>query len=366
MKRKILFIGLGKEFGGVEQFVFNLCNSRIREKYEFGFLSYYSISEKAQVKIENLGARKWKVCRYSRNPIRFWREIHRFYQENREYDVIYCNASHASMILYTLPVWWNRRKKVIFHSHASDGAPKWLQFIMQKIVNWRSDIRVACSIPASKWMYGNTVGVEIIHNGINTERFRFNRNSRNILRKQFGLESKFVVGHVGRFVPVKNHLFLIDIFKEICKLKEDAVLVLVGEGELQEQIIGTAKSLGIGGRVLIFPFQEEVQNYYSMMDVFVLPSKAEGFPLVGIEVQANGLPVFCSDTVPEELKKTDLMHFISLRNGPKQWAEEIISVSDLETGIREEYCDLIFRAGLDIEQAADRVDSLFKLMTSKQ
>lgn len=225
---------------------------------------------------------------------------------------------------------------------------------------------MACSEPASKWMYGNCAGVEIIHNGIDTQRFRFDKNSRDALRKRLGLEGKFVVGHVGRFVPVKNHAFLLEVFKEIRNLRNDAVLVLVGEGELQEQIMDAAHRWGLDRCVLVFPFQEEIQDCYSMMDVFVLPSKAEGFPLVGIEAQANGLPAICSDAVPEGLKQTDLMHFISLKKDPQQWAEGIIRMADSGAGNREDYCKKVYGAGLDMEQVVGRVDHLLASVTGKR
>ena len=215
MKRKILFIGLGESYGGVEQFTFSICNSILKDYFEFDFLNYYEVNEKTRNEIEKIGAKEYIVSRYSRKPIRFLKEIYQFYKKHDEYNIIYCNASHASVILYTLPVWRNKQKRIIFHSHLNNGNHKNLHLKLQKLVNRFCSARIACSKEAAIWMYGTLDGVQIIYNGIDTEKFKFRNEIRSEMREKYNLQDKLVIGHVGRFAEMKNHGFLLRIFKEI-------------------------------------------------------------------------------------------------------------------------------------------------------
>ncbi len=117
------------------------------------------------------------------------------------------------------------------------------------------------------------------------------------MRRELGLEGKFVVGHAGVFTPQKNHNFLIDIFAEICRVRDDAVLMLLSGGRLKNAIEQKVHRLGLEGKVMFVGFTREIEKYYQAMDVFVFPSIFEGLPVVGIEVQVSGLPFLCTENL---------------------------------------------------------------------
>ena len=141
----------------------------------------------------------------------------------------------------------------------------------------------------------------ILPNAIDPERFKFNERARQEIRSRYGIaEDDFVIGHVGRFYPQKNHEFLIDVFNEVHKQKSNAKLLLLGDGPLQEQIRQKTKSLGLVESVIFVGLQKDPAPFYSAMDVFVFPSLWEGLGIVLLEAQYNGLPCIVSGAIPDE------------------------------------------------------------------
>lgn len=324
--KKILFVGFGEEYGGVEQLVFSLCDSTFKDKYEFDFLSYYHIPEITREKILHLNSNWYYVTRYSKNLFRFFKEIFSFYISHPEYKIVYCNANHASMIMYTLPLWFSRKIKIVFHSHVREADNKFLHKLFRILVNWRCDLRIACSGQAAEWMYGKNKNVQIVYNGIDIERFKYDEETRKKLRNQYGLNNRLVIGHVGRLTPVKNHLFLIDVFNEILRINPNAFLVLIGDGELYDEIKARINQLALDANVLMLAFQTDIHKFYQMMDMFILPSIAEGFGLSGIEALTSGVSTFYSDGIPNEFDIKEFIHYISLDKTAREWAEEIMRV----------------------------------------
>lgn len=342
--RRVLIIGLGKEFGGVELFIEKTCRELIKRGYRFDFLTYYNVSDMTKERLKCLGCRFYKVARYSSNPFRFVKEIVKFYQNHKEYSIIHCHASHASMIVYTFPVWLKKSKKIVFHSHNSYGNHKLLQREMSILVNRIVDKRLACSLKASKWMYGDRDSV-VIYNGIEASRFACNEAVRHNLLGKFQIDQKIVIGHVGRFEEQKNHKFIVEIFEEVLKRDRRFVLLLIGDGELKDKIIELILEKKLRNNIIILPFQDNIQDYYSMMDIFLLPSLFEGFPIVGVEAQAAGVQCYFSDNITEEIGITDLAHFVSAKKSASEWARDIFQTfRSLGIDERKAYADIVGRS----------------------
>lgn len=357
-KRKMLFIGFGKEYGGIEKFTFSLCNSILKEYYEYDFLSFCSIADDTKKNIKSLNGNAYRVARYSEYFFKFLKEIFFFFRVHKDYDYIYCNASHASMIMYTMPVWIKKSPKVIFHSHTSNGNCKILHKFFRILVNWRCDLRIACSKQAAEWMYGTTKGIQIVYNGIDTKKHKFNANVRAKLREQYQIKNEKVIGYFSRFAPGKNHQFLVEIFREILKIKEDAILLLIGDGELKTEISEQLERYHLKEKVILLPFQKEIQDFYNMVDIFVFPSENEGFGLIGLEAQACGLPILMSDCIPKAIACTSLSVFESLNESAANWAKKIVNMQEnLE---REKYWEIVYQAGFDQKEMVDQIIALLE------
>jgi glycosyltransferase EpsF len=212
-------------------------------------------------------------------------------------------------------------------AHWGEGVKTLLKYILRPFNKVFATDYFACGETAGRWMYGDRCfdrgEVTVMPNAIDTEQFAFDPAARAALREELGIpQDAFVVGHVGRFMYQKNHRFLVDIFAEVLKKKPEAVLLLVGEGELMESIREKVKARGISSSVVFTGARREVNKLYSVMDVFCLPSFYEGMPVVAWEAQANGLPCVFSNKISQEAGN----NFLSLSQGIEKWEEALLSI----------------------------------------
>ena len=219
----------------------------------------------------------------------------------------------------------------------------------------------ACSKLAAEWKYPKSVinkeKYVIIENAIDKSKFYYSEDIRKKTREELHIEDKFVVGHIGRFSLQKNHSFLIDIFNEISKEREDAVLILAGVGELQEEIKEKVKILGIDKKVMFLNIRKDVNEILNAMDIFVLPSFFEGLPVVGVEAEATGLPVYTSENVTRELPIKEISHFYSLEDSAKDWADNILQSYCGFT--RKSTTEKIIKNGYEIATAAKKLENIY-------
>jgi glycosyltransferase involved in cell wall biosynthesis len=170
----------------------------------------------------------------------------------------------------------------------------------------------------------NSSKVRIINNSIDVQKFTFNEQTRHECRNELGLTDKFVVGHVGRFSKEKGHAFLVDAFIEVYNRQKNSVLLLVGDGPLQNEVETKANNLGISDSVVFLGTRNDIPRILMAMDLFVFPSSYESFGIALIEAQAAGLKVLASDTIPRETQATDLLEYLSLKSGVSEWAKIIL------------------------------------------
>ena len=224
------------------------------------------------------------------------------------------------------------------------------QFVMRTLIHICGTEYIGCGKAAGEWLYGKRFFEKhgkVIYNGIDAGKFRFSSTKREQMRQQLGLEDKFVIGHVGHVQKVKNQKFLISLMPEILKRRQEAVLLLLGDGELREENWNYCKELGIEGQVLMVGNVGNVADYLCAMDVFVFPSLYEGMPLSVIEVQCNGLPCVISDSVPDDVFLTDLVKPLGLNQLREVWVKEICNAKRMN---EEKYGNYMMQS-----QFSDRV-----------
>lgn len=260
-------------------------------------------------------------------------------------------------------------KKILLHSHSSgidgsNGNRRGLKMIIHKVcrrlLKYIGTDFLACSDLAARWMFPNVdnSSVVIVKNGIDLEKFRFSETTRMKVRVELGIEDKFVIGHVGRFSYVKNHEFIIDVFKMVAEHEPKAVLLLVGEGELEQAIRQKVASLGLTDRVIFYGVSHAANELFQAMDVCVLPSHFEGFPIVGIEAQASGLPCVFSDHITRQANVSGNVDFLPITpDAENSWADKILSPRTID---RASVSDTMRKAGFSIN---DTVADLWKLYT---
>ena len=200
--------------------------------------------------------------------------------------------------------------------------------VMRPVLNWSANVKLAPSMLAAEYTFGKRHAhkdVQLIHNGVDLSIFCYKNEGRERIRKEFSLAGKLVIGHVGRLTKQKNHRFLLDVFCEIRKKRTDAVLLLVGTGELEAQIRIWVQELGLEPYVIFAGTRLDIPDMLSAMDVFVFPSFHEGMPNTVIEAQATGLPCVIADTITREADITGLVQYLSLNNLPEVWANAALT-----------------------------------------
>ena len=330
MKKKIriLHVLQRMETGGTQALLMNLYRNIDREKIQFDFLVEYPNKEFYDDEIIKLGGKiYYSNVREDKNIIEFEKQLKKIIKENN-YKIIHVHTySIGYFVLKTakkcgVPV-------RIAHSHSNNMTndfKKSFKVILQKLYPIYATNYMACSEDAGRYLFKNRK-FTILNNSIDSEKFIFSKKIRNKVRKELNLNEKFVVGHVGRFRPEKNHSFLLDIFLEIKKQKPNAILLMIGNGDSSKQIIKKINELSLQDSVILLKNRNDVNELYQAMDVFIFPSIYEGLGIVAIEAQASGIPCVCSSGLPKESKITDLYIKLSINDSAKKWANVAINNS---------------------------------------
>ena len=314
--------------GGVEKMITNLYDHIDHSKVVFDFYVFNTSIIVNKEHIEKLGGRVIIVPSY-KHIFRFKKALKKNFLENK-YDIVHVNMN--AMSFFALKVAKKCGIKIrISHSHSSSNKKEFLKHVVKMMLRPFSKRYAthffACSELAGKWLFGKKLyesgRVELINNAVDLSLYQFNEKYRKEIRDRHNipLDAK-VIGHVGRFCAQKNHGYLLDIFKELCKKRNDAYLLLVGAGEDFEKIKERVKNENVKNVIFTGP-TTEVFKYYNGMDTFVLPSLYEGLPVVGVEAQANRLKCFFSTEVTSEAKLLEETKYIHLIDGPSHWAKEI-------------------------------------------
>ena len=349
--------------GGVESVIMNYYRHVDKRKVQFDFVVHKNPLKTLVDEAISMGAKVYEVTPYTQNIIKFTYEIYKIIKDGN-YQIVHSNMNSLSGFPL-LAAYFAGAKVRILHNHTTDTKEEGLRTTIKRLLrpfakvfanqNW------ACSKLAGEWMYGKEAveneKVTIINNAIDLDKFAFNKDKRDEFRKKLGVEGKFVVGHVGRFMKQKNHEFLIDIFAEVAKEKENAVLILIGDGPLMGLIKEKVSNLNLNDKVNFLGVRSDVADLYNVMDLFVLPSFYEGLPVVGVESQANGLPILCSNNVTNEVVLSKAIELLDLGSGSKYWSEVVLRSSvygRIET--REE----IAKIGFSIGEESKNLESIYR------
>lgn len=252
----------------------------------------------------------------------------------------------------------------ILHSHSTSskyGFARPYHLLQKKRIGQLITDNIACSEEAGKWMFSSDY--TIVRNAIDLDRFQFSPEDRTCCREELGInDSQLVIGHVGRFLPVKNHSFILSVFREVVCKQPDSILLLIGEGPLLKEIQKLAQDLGVQENVRFLGVRKDISRLLSAMDVFLFPSVYEGLPVATIEAQANGLPVFCSDAISHEAIVAPNVRQLSLEAGAVIWADSIMKADLARVDAAEELKD----AGYDIRREALKLQNLYLRLASER
>lgn len=349
--------------GGVESVVMNYYQHIDRNIIQFDFICDSDSTCIPYEKIERLGGKIILVPPYQK-LISYIKNLKHVFR-NGNYRIVHSHLNTLSVF----PLYAAKKSGVpirIAHSHSTSNKKEWKKNIIKNILRPLSKLYstdyLCCSELAGRYLFGNKYynsgKVFLLKNAIDCSLFYYNENIRNIKRTELGFsEHTLVLGHIGRFVDQKNHVFLLEIFHELLKIYPDSYLLLIGKGPLEHVVKEKAKSLNIDNRIVFHGQTDDVSKYYNAFDAFVLPSLYEGLGLVLIESQCSGLPSFCSTEVPEEARVSDRLNYYSLLQRPDEWAKGIFYY--VKHTKRTDAHLYLAEKGYDIEKESKKLEKFY-------
>ena len=354
---RILQVVTHMERGGLETMLMNYYRNIDRDEVQFDFLTHRDTKAAYDDEIESLGGKIYHLPKLNPFSKSYLDALDKFFKEHKEYQIVHCHQDCLSGVMLKVAK-KNGVRFTIAHSHNAnqDKNLKYLIKVFEKIkIPKYADKLFACGDEAGRWMF-NTDNFEVLNNAIDTDLYTYNEEKAGKVKKEFGIENKFVVGHVGRFSTQKNHEFLIDVFNEVQKIKEDSVLMLVGDGDLRPEIEQKVRDLGLSEKVIFTGVRSDVNDLMQGMDVFLFPSLYEGLPVTMVEAQASGLKCIISDKVPLECKMTENVVVVKLEESPQKWAKEILKYEKYE---RQNTKEEIVKSNFDIKANAKYLQEFY-------
>ena len=329
--KKILHVIGGMDRGGAESFIMNALRNIDRKKYKFGILTFMAPRDGEKYFYEDeLKEMGVEIIRVKDNrfhhPLKFIEDVQKVLIDGK-YDAIHSHIDFMSALTLTAARKAGIKKRIshshnTFNSKLNSKKMRALAVALRRKLNSEVTDRLACGEDAGKFLYGEKKEFTVIHNGIDLRKFRYNANTRKMMRAKLGIDEDAVVFlNVGRFEAQKNQEQLINIFGDYVRKNKSAQLVIIGEGSLRKNIEDKIASERLGKSVKLLPAQDDMERFYSMADIFVLPSLFEGVPTVGIEAQASGMKCLFSDKVPIETKLLDSAEFLPLEDN---WTSHIV------------------------------------------
>ena len=366
----ILHFGLSTNKGGIETYLRKIWNNIDRSKFHFSFLD---MTGEGNVpcfyeELKNNGCDFYKITPRSISPRKNRAELEALFRE-QHFDILHF---HVNTLSYITPVLVALKHgcRVIVHSRSAGSSKRLITRILHhtnKVLLRQADItRIGVSKLATDWLFGSDMPSAVYNNGIDIDRFRFCEMDRTMIRKELGCENQLVIGHVGAFLPAKNHRFVVDVFSRICTYRQDAVLWLVGQGPERQAVERYVKENGLCDNVCFLGSRENMPQVYAGMDVFILPSLFEGFPNAMLEAQCTGLPCLQSNCITKEVLIADNATNFSLAETADVWADMLLTVAQHQYADRQLGALCVENAGFSVRQEILRIEKLYKNVVSRK
>lgn len=325
---KVLHLFTTLDGGGVESFLYNYYSHMDLNEIKFDAIVPGSEIGYMESMFIEMNSEVFHVKRFKENPIYYLRDICNIIKKGN-YDIVHCHGYKSIIGLLFAKIFGCKVR--IIHSHMAyvneNNLKKSMRKMLVILAKSLATERFACGIDAAKWLFGHkdySEGrVTIINNAIDLEKFRYNEHSRYKIREGLNLGEEFVLGNIARLTYQKNQSFLLSIMKELVKLNPNSRLLIIGDGEDRNNLEHECKELKIEKYVKFLGIRKDVPELLSTIDLFVLPSRYEGLPVVLTEVQASGVAACVSDKITREIDITGDILYLSLDMTPAQWAKKI-------------------------------------------
>lgn len=359
------------EFGGVEAMLLNYTTHfQHPEQFEFHIITQDINDDNCIRQFEDAGYTVHVVTHKRKSIAKNIREVYQVLKQER-FDIVHSHMTLTNFYVLFLAKMLGVRVR-ISHAHSAfreDNLKAKLTFpILKRMNRAAANIWVACGYNAGVFLYGkdavDTHKVYMMRNAIDLQCFQKNDEIRQMIRKKYGFGDGVCIGHIGRFSPPKNHFFVLEIFDAIRKIAPKAKFLLVGDGELRDGILAKIKELQLEDSIVLTGNVTNTNEFYQVMDVFILPSFYEGLPVVSIEAQAANLPCLISENVDHRCAITSNVHFLSIQKSADEWAREILKYASQPRS--DDNIEALTKAGYNIETEARKLEELYKSSINEQ
>lgn len=329
--KRVLCVLSSMNAGGAETFLMKIYRQLDKSKYQMDFCVNIFEEGFYDDEIKQMGGKIFHIPSKSENIREFKRQLFDIVKSNKYEYVLRITSNTMGFLDLKIAKKAGARVCAARSSNSNDPGGlnvKIAHFLGRFLYSRYLDVKIAPSDLAAMYTFGKHEyykgNVKILHNALDLSVYDYDEAARYEIRKQFNIpQNSIVVGHVGRFNTQKNHSFLIDVFQKYHSIHNNSVLMLVGNGALENDVTNKVHNLGLQDNVVFTGVRSDIPQLLSAMDVFVFPSFYEGMPNTVIEAQATGLPCIISDRITKEVDITGLVKFMDIEERPMDWAEEI-------------------------------------------
>lgn len=342
MKKKINIAYLTKDMtvNGITTVIMNYSKNLNKDKYNITIIAGSPVIGTYKEECTSLGIEIIELPQKIKSSKEYYKGIWRNLSKEK-YDIVHIHGNSATITIELFIAMIKGIKVRIAHSHNSTCNNLLAHKLLYPIFNRIYTCGFACSELAGRWLFGEN-NFKVLANGFDTRKFIFNNKRRSKVRKQLGIEGKFVIGTVARFNDQKNHPYLLKVFEAVASEKDNAYLLLVGDGPDLDKIKYMIESHTYKDRIIYYGITNNVEYIYDAIDVFVLPSKHEGLGITFLEAQISGLVCITSDVVPHEVVLGNKIYFLPLEDDVSKWKDIILSAKSINREkFYEEYEDRI-------------------------
>ena len=347
---------------GVQRYVQNLLLHLDTARYQVDLFVGQCPPDQASTApaLEAKGVHIIAVPDHKKDRIRaLWQHL----RTHKDYDIIhYHTASKIGAPVCGMMRLLCPRAKIIVHSHIVYPPMTLTWRVAHGVYQLFADYFLGCGVAAGRFVFGDHIdrkpNFAVACNAVDQGRFHPDAAARAATRKQYGIaDTDRLAGFVGRLNHQKNPLFLMEVFAALADTDPAWKLLLVGTGEMEEEMRAAAARRGLTDRVIFAGVQSDVPAYMNAFDLFLLPSNFEGSPVTLVEAQGCGVPCLASTNVPNDGAVTDLVHFLPLDAPLNQWAATANGIAG--QGDHADHWAELSAAGYELHTAAARMEQLY-------
>lgn len=364
MKRVLQVVYNMSICGGIQSFIMNVYKNIDKQRVQFDFLLCEHSDFSYEEEIKELGGNIYFISSRKQGVIKNKIDLNRFFK-NHKYDIVHYHSDSLSNVEPLIAARNNDVQIRIMHCHNTNITSRlkmiymFLHMLNKKRIDKIATNYLACSKKAREWAYGGTRiynDAQVINNCIDISKFTNDEIKENELRNKLGIsKDNFVLCHTGRFEKVKNHEFILDVFNKIKEKNNKAVLILVGNGTLYENIINKIQTMNLQSSVKCLGIREDINTILRISNAFIYPSLYEGLGISILEAEATGLPCIISDKVPDDAVINDNVIKLSLNDTSQKWADCVLN--NKKTKNNKLLIDKIY----DINNTINELKKIYKL-----